>query len=48
MLSPDFHRLQPERVATPLEQAGLVVRARMLREPDEDGDFPERTRRPFS
>ncbi|MDX6420501.1 MAG: hypothetical protein QOG28_5121 [Trebonia sp.] len=46
-ISLDFHRLQPERVARLLGQAGLVVRARMLREPDEDGDFPERTPQAF-
>jgi hypothetical protein len=30
-----------------LSQAGLVVRARLMREPDEDGDFPEKTPQAF-
>jgi SAM-dependent methyltransferase len=42
-----FHRRQPDRVADLLTQAGLVVRARMLREPDDDGDFPEETPQGF-
>jgi predicted methyltransferase len=46
-ISLDFHRRQPDRVAELLSQAGLVVRARMLREPDDDGDFPEETRQGF-
>jgi SAM-dependent methyltransferase len=46
-ISLDFHYRQPERVAGLLGQAGLVVRARLLREPDEDGDFPERTPQAF-
>jgi hypothetical protein len=41
------HRRQPERVADLLERAGLNVRARLLREPDEEGDFPERTQQGF-
>lgn len=39
-----------ELAAKPLDRAmlaGLVVRARLLREPDEDGNFPERTRQAF-
>ena len=43
----DFHRRRPEHVARLLEQAGLQVRARLLREPDQDGDFPERTPQAF-
>jgi SAM-dependent methyltransferase len=43
----DFHRRQPDRVAGLLGQAGLVVSARLLREPDEDGNFTERTRQAF-
>ncbi len=39
----DFHRRQPEHVAELLSQAGLTPRARMRRERDEDGEFPERT-----
>jgi hypothetical protein len=38
----DLRRRRPEWVAERLGQAGLVVRARLLREPDDDGDFPER------
>jgi SAM-dependent methyltransferase len=43
----DIRRRQPERVAELLGQAGLVVRARLLREPDDDGDFPEREPQAF-
>jgi SAM-dependent methyltransferase len=43
----DFHRRRPEQVAELLEQAGLAVRARLLRERDEDGAFPERTPQAF-
>ncbi len=46
-ISLDFHRRQPDHVAGLLAQAGLVVRARLLREPDDDGDFPESTRQAF-
>ncbi len=46
-ISLEFHRRQPEHVAELLNQAGLVVRARLLREPDDDGDFPERTPQGF-
>ena len=46
-ISLDFHRRPPERVAELLEQAGLVVRARLLRERDDDGAFPERTAQAF-
>jgi SAM-dependent methyltransferase len=46
-ISLDFHRRQPDRVAGLLGQAGLVVRARLLREPDDDGDFAERTQQTF-
>jgi SAM-dependent methyltransferase len=42
-----FHRLQPDRVAKLLGQAGLVVRGQLLREPDEDGNFTERTQQAF-
>jgi len=42
-ISLDFHRRQPDRVAELLRDAGLTVRARVLRERDEDGPFPERT-----
>jgi SAM-dependent methyltransferase len=46
-ISLDFHHRQPEQIAELLSRAGLVVRARLLREPDEDGDFPERTQQAF-
>jgi hypothetical protein len=46
-ISLDFHRRQPDSVAELLSQAGLVVRARLMREPDEDGDFPEKTPQAF-
>ncbi len=36
-ISLDFHRRQPQRVAELASQAGLVVRARLLREPDDEG-----------
>jgi SAM-dependent methyltransferase len=42
-VSVDSHRRQPEHVAELLARAGLVVRARLMREPDDDGPFPERT-----
>lgn len=45
-ISLDFHRRQPDRVAGLLSQAGLVMRAQLLREPD-DGDFAERTPQAF-
>jgi ubiquinone/menaquinone biosynthesis C-methylase UbiE len=38
----DFRRRRPERVAELLTGADLEVRARLVREPDDDGDFPER------
>ena len=46
-ISLEFHRRQPERVAELLGQAGLKVRARLLREPDDNGDFRERTQQAF-
>ena len=46
-VSLDFRRRQPGRVAELLGQAGLVVRARLVREPDDDGDFPEREQQAF-
>jgi hypothetical protein len=41
------HRRQPGQVADLLTQAGLTVRAQLLRERDEDGDFPEKTPQAF-
>ncbi|ASU77243.1 class I SAM-dependent methyltransferase [Actinopolyspora erythraea] len=46
-VSLDFHRRRPERVAELLSNAGLEPRARLLREPDEHGEFPEDTRQAF-
>jgi ubiquinone/menaquinone biosynthesis C-methylase UbiE len=46
-VSLDFHRRQPEYVAGLLTQAGLDVRARLVREPDDGGDFTERTPQAF-
>jgi hypothetical protein len=43
----DFRRRRPEWVAERLGQAGLEVRARLVREPDDDGDFPEREQQAF-
>jgi len=37
----DFHRRQPDQVADTMSRAGLDVRARFLREPDDGADFPE-------
>lgn len=42
-----FHRRQPDPVADLLGQAGLAVRARLLREPDTDGAFSERAPQAF-
>jgi hypothetical protein len=46
-ISLDFHRRPPERVAGLLTRAGLDVRARLVREPDDAGDFTERTPQAF-
>lgn len=46
-ISLDFHRRQPDSVAELLSQAGLVMRARLLRERDDDGDFTEKTQQAF-
>ena len=43
----DFRRRRPEWVAEVLGQAGLEVRARLVREPDDDGPFPEREPQAF-
>jgi SAM-dependent methyltransferase len=42
-----FHRRHPDVLAQLLGEAGLLVRARLLRERDEDGPFPERTAQGF-
>jgi SAM-dependent methyltransferase len=46
-ISVDLYRRQPDQLAGPLSQAGLKMRARLLREPDENGEFPEKTRQAF-
>ena len=46
-ISLDFHHRRPDRVAELLTQAGLDVRARLLREPDDHSDFPEKSRQAF-
>ena len=46
-ISLDFRFRPPEQVAELLGQAGLAVRARMVREADEDGPFPEREPQAF-
>jgi SAM-dependent methyltransferase len=43
----DARHRPPEAVAALLDQAGLAVQARVLREPDRDGDFPEGTQQAF-
>ncbi|AXK34137.1 class I SAM-dependent methyltransferase [Streptomyces armeniacus] len=43
----DFHRRRPEQIAALLDDAGLPVRARLLREADDEGDFTERTPQAF-
>lgn len=37
----DFRRLQPDNVAGLLADAGMQVRARLVREPDDEGEFTE-------
>jgi SAM-dependent methyltransferase len=46
-ISLDFHLRQPDQVAALLGQAGLVVCARMLREPDDIAAFPEEDQQAF-
>jgi SAM-dependent methyltransferase len=46
-VSLDFHRRRPDSVADLLRGAGFVMRARLERDPDEDGEFPERTPQAF-
>lgn len=41
-ISLDVHHRQPDHLAALLRQAGLATRARLLRERDEEGEFPER------
>jgi SAM-dependent methyltransferase len=46
-ISVDVHQRRPEQVTALLDQAGLVVRARLTREPDDEGEFTERTPQAF-
>lgn len=46
-VSVDLHQRQPDTVAGLLARAGLLVRARLIREPDDEGDFTERTQQAF-
>lgn len=43
----DFRRQEPDRIAELLTRAGLAVRARLTRERDTDGEFPEKTAQGF-
>ncbi len=45
--SVDLYQRQPDTVAELLARAGLAVRARLIREPDDEGDFTERTPQAF-
>jgi SAM-dependent methyltransferase len=46
-VSLDARHRPPDAVAAALGQAGLMVQARVLREPDQDGAFPEKTQQAF-
>lgn len=46
-ISVDLHQRQPDTVAGLLAGAGLVERARLIRQPDDEGDFTERTSQAF-
>ena len=46
-VSLDFQPRPPEPVTRLLGAAGFGIRARLLREPDEEGQFPERTPQAF-
>jgi hypothetical protein len=46
-VSLDFRNREPERVAELLSRAGLIVRARLPREPGDDGDFTQREQQAF-
>lgn len=39
----DFHRRLPEQVIDELRRCGFEPRAHLVRQPDDDGPFPERT-----
>jgi SAM-dependent methyltransferase len=42
-VSLDFHRRRPSTVADLLRAAGFTMRAELVRQPDEEGSFPELT-----
>jgi hypothetical protein len=42
-VSLDFHRRHPSTVADLLRAAGFTMRAELVRQPDEEGTFPEQT-----
>lgn len=46
-VSLDFYLRRPGKVAGMLNQAGFVVQAQVLREPDGGGRFPEKTQQGF-
>ncbi|MFF5990322.1 class I SAM-dependent methyltransferase [Prauserella flavalba] len=46
-VSLDFHQWHPDEVAGLLREAGFEERARLVREPDEDGKYAETTRQAF-
>jgi SAM-dependent methyltransferase len=46
-ISLDFHRRQPDQVEEHLARAGLPVCARLVREPDGEGAYPERSQQAF-
>jgi SAM-dependent methyltransferase len=46
-VSVDLYQRQPDTVAGLLAQAGLAARVRLIREPDDEGDFTERTPQAF-
>jgi SAM-dependent methyltransferase len=46
-VSLDFHRRRPDAVVDLLHGAGFRMKARLEREPDQDGPFPERTPQAF-
>jgi len=46
-VSLDFHRRHPAVMADLLREAGFTMRAELVRERDEEGEFPERTPQAF-
>ena len=47
VISLDFHRRRPDRIANLLYEAGFAERARLVRPADEEGPYPERTPQAF-